>query len=366
MLSSGSARRQKQRKVLLMGKSGAGKSSMRSIVFSNYVAKDVRRLGATIDVEHSNIRFMGNLMLNLWDCGGQDGFTESYLTHQRSHVFASVAVLIFVFDVESREFSADLVNYASIIAALRENSPQAKIFVLIHKMDLIMLNMRDVVFKERSDAIRSVSSEHGFGGSAEDAGREVDFWGTSIWDQSLYKAWTQVIYYLVPNAGAIESLLRQLADVLEAHELILYERTTCLMVTHITRQSETGNPHPDRFERLSSILKSQKHSIAKHTGMPAGSANFAELQIKTGEFMFLITRLTENTNLAVVMGSGEAMYNAARINIARARDKFAELDIASKGRADAHKAMEAQQHVTARATDEDTKNDTGSSGFGYS
>jgi Ras-related GTP-binding protein A/B len=70
MLSSGSARRQKQRKVLLMGKSGAGKSSMRSIVFSNYVAKDVRRLGATIDVEHSNIRFMGNLMLNLWDCGG--------------------------------------------------------------------------------------------------------------------------------------------------------------------------------------------------------------------------------------------------------------------------------------------------------
>lgn len=65
-----SIKRQKQRKVLLMGKSGAGKSSMRSIVFSNYVAKDVRRLGATIDVEHSNIKFMGNLMLNLWDCGG--------------------------------------------------------------------------------------------------------------------------------------------------------------------------------------------------------------------------------------------------------------------------------------------------------
>ncbi|THW91056.1 GTP-binding protein GTR1 [Aureobasidium pullulans] len=333
MLSSGSARRQKQRKVLLMGKSGAGKSSMRSIVFSNYVAKDVRRLGATIDVEHSNIRFMGNLMLNLWDCGGQDGFTESYLTNQRSSVFASVAVLIFVFDVESREFNADLINYASIVQALRENSPQAKIFVLIHKMDLIMSNMRDVVFAERSDAIRQISIEHGFGGDQQDAGKDVDFWGTSIWDQSLYKAWTQVIYYLVPNAGAIENLLRQLAEVIDAHELILYERTTCLMVTHVSRPYEAdGNPHPDRFERLSSILKSHKHSVAKHTGMPAGSANFAELQIKTGEFMFLITRLSENTNLAVVMGSGEAMYNAARINITNARDKFAELDIASKSR----------------------------------
>jgi hypothetical protein len=69
-ITMNSIKRQKQRKVLLMGKSGAGKSSMRSIVFSNYVAKDVRRLGATIDVEHSNIKFMGNLMLNLWDCGG--------------------------------------------------------------------------------------------------------------------------------------------------------------------------------------------------------------------------------------------------------------------------------------------------------
>ena len=49
-----------------MGRSGSGKSSMRSIVFSNYVAKDTRRLGATIDVEHSHVRFLGNLVLNLW------------------------------------------------------------------------------------------------------------------------------------------------------------------------------------------------------------------------------------------------------------------------------------------------------------
>lgn len=61
-----------KKKVLLMGKSGSGKSSMRSIIFSNYVAKDVRRLGATIDVEHSTVKFLGSLILNLWDCGGYD------------------------------------------------------------------------------------------------------------------------------------------------------------------------------------------------------------------------------------------------------------------------------------------------------
>lgn len=34
----------KKKKILLMGKSGSGKSSMRSIIFSNYLAKDTRRL----------------------------------------------------------------------------------------------------------------------------------------------------------------------------------------------------------------------------------------------------------------------------------------------------------------------------------
>ncbi|KAF2140407.1 uncharacterized protein K452DRAFT_360020 [Aplosporella prunicola CBS 121167] len=315
-------KKQKQRKVLLMGKSGAGKSSMRSIVFSNYVAKDVRRLGATIDVEHSNIKFMGNLMLNLWDCGGQDGFVENYLTHQRHHIFTSVAVLIFVFDIESRDFASDVLSYQNIIQALHESSPNAKIFCLIHKMDLVQARLRLSLFEERADYIRQASMQFGFGDT-------VEFFATSIWDQSLYKAWTQIIYYLIPNAGVIEALLRQLAEVIDARELILYERTTCLMVTHVTRGTESSNPFTDRFERISSILKTHKQSMAgsKHTSLPPSHANFAEMQIKTGRFMFFITRLTENTNLAASIPPSEQVFNAARVNISLARARFAELDV---------------------------------------
>lgn len=293
---------------------------------------------------------MGNLMLNLWDCGGQDGFMESYLSSQRPNVFSAVAVLIFVFDVESREFNADLVNFSSIIAALKEGSPNAKVFVLIHKLDLIPPEKRDSVFADRRAQVQRVSAENGFPSSEGAEHQQVEYWGTSIWDQSLYKAWTQVIYQLVPNAGVIERLLNQLADVVHAHEMVLYERTTCLMVTHISRPYEAkSNPFTDRFEKLSSILKSQKQSLSKHTGLPPGSAHFAELQIKTGNFMFLITRLTENTNLAVVLPSGEAYFNAARINITLARERFEELDIAVKSsRAEAQKA-----HELARDADHD-------------
>jgi Ras-related GTP-binding protein A/B len=43
--------------------------------------------------------------------------------------------------------------------------------------------------------------------------------------------------------------------------------------------------------------------------------------------MFFITRLTENTNLAVVLPPHEGMFNTARLNITLARPKFAELDV---------------------------------------
>ena len=85
-----------------MGKSGSGKTSMRSIIFANYLARGTMRLGPTMDVEHSHVRFLGNLVLNLWDCGGQDAFYENYFTSQRDHIFRSVQLLIYVFDIESR------------------------------------------------------------------------------------------------------------------------------------------------------------------------------------------------------------------------------------------------------------------------
>jgi predicted GTPase len=36
-----------KKKVLLMGKSGAGKTSMRSIIFANYLARDTMRFSPT-------------------------------------------------------------------------------------------------------------------------------------------------------------------------------------------------------------------------------------------------------------------------------------------------------------------------------
>jgi Ras-related GTP-binding protein A/B len=195
-----------KKKVLLMGKSGSGKTSMRSIIFANYVARDTRRLGATIDVEHSHVRFLGNLVLNLWDCGGQESFMDSYISSQKDQIFRNVQILIYVFDVDSRDFAQDLEQYRSIIDGLLLHSKDSRVFCLIHKMDLIQPEQRNKVLEQRSSALLQKSFPI-----------TPDIFATSIWDASLYSAWSSIVYSLVPNVHLLESALQNFCTLCEVN-----------------------------------------------------------------------------------------------------------------------------------------------------
>ena len=70
---------------------------------------------------------------------------QSYFTHQLDNIFKSVEVLIYVFDVESKDVTKDLDNYHASVEALKDHSENAKIFCLIHKMDLVPEEKRDAV-----------------------------------------------------------------------------------------------------------------------------------------------------------------------------------------------------------------------------
>ncbi|KAL7275174.1 GTP-binding protein gtr1 [Rhizina undulata] len=301
-------RKGRKKKVLLMGKSGSGKSSMRSIVFSNYVAKDTRRLGATIDVEHSHVRFLGNLTLNLWDCGGQDAFMENYLAQQRDHIFKNVEVLIYVFDIESREFDRDLIVYSSCIDALRDNSWNARIFCLVHKMDLVQTDLRERLFAERKAVLLERSR-----------GMDITCYATSIWDETLYKAWASIVYTLIPNLPQLEYHLNRFATIAEAEEVVLFERTTFLVISHVTRARQP-NPYPDRFEKISNIVKQFKQSCSKM------ASNFSAFELRAHAFSAFIDVLTPNTYILVVMPANAAESATTLMNIAVARKHFERLE----------------------------------------
>lgn len=70
---------------------------------------------------------------------------ENYFVSQRDNIFRNVEVLIYVFDVESRELEKDMNYYQSCLEAILQYSPDAKIFCLVHKMDLIQADQQETV-----------------------------------------------------------------------------------------------------------------------------------------------------------------------------------------------------------------------------
>lgn len=161
--------------LLLMGSEGVGKTSMHSVIFANYPAKDTSKIGYTTDRSEQKFKFMGNLTLNLWDCGGQKNFMRQYFTTFKETIFKNVEVLIYVFDVDNDvKINDHLADFQEALSILKTYSPTATVFVLIHKMDKIKESEKEAKYNSKKELISDKAQEKDV--------KVKEFFGTSIWD----------------------------------------------------------------------------------------------------------------------------------------------------------------------------------------
>ncbi len=65
---------------------------------------------------------------------------------------------------------------------------------------------------------------------------------------------------LIPNVSEVEKSLGEFADIMEADEVLLFEKSTFLIIAHAQR-TEHRDVH--RFEKISNIIKQFKLSCIK-------------------------------------------------------------------------------------------------------
>lgn len=307
---------------------------MRSIIFANFLARDTTRLSPTLDVEHHHVRFLGDLVLNLWDCGGQDAFYESYFARDRETIFRSVELLIYVFDIESDSPVKDFDHFCGVLEAIEENSPDARIFVLVHKMDLVAVEDRDVILEDRKQLIEESCASCGV--------EHFQCFGTSIWDETLYKAWSEIVTNLIPNLGMLETHLHNFCRICDADEVVLFERATFLVIAHAETSAEESSPrklnvsnggntvgeetlghinraaHFDahRFEKISNIVKQFKLSCGK------AQSQFQGMEVRNSRFSAFIDAFTTNTYVMVIVSNPAVHTQATILNIQNAKTLF--------------------------------------------
>jgi Ras-related GTP-binding protein A/B len=89
-------------------------------------------------------------------------------------------------------------------------------------MDLLAENIRHQTFEQRrADIINKIDGRF-----------ECECFKTSIWDETLYRAWSQIVSFLLPNIKTLEKNLATFCKTLNADEVVLFERSTFLVISH--------------------------------------------------------------------------------------------------------------------------------------
>ncbi|KAI9502050.1 Gtr1/RagA G protein conserved region-domain-containing protein [Coemansia spiralis] len=289
-----------------MGRSGAGKTSMRWLIFSNYTANDTRRLGATIDVEHSMVNFMGDLNLNIWDCGGQHKYLDNYLNEQRENIFGNVEVLIYVFDLETTNKESEYQLYDDCLRNLAVFSPTAKVYCLVHKMDKIPEpEQKELTVESYRRALAKRSEMF-----------QPDVFGTSIWDHTLYRAWSRIVYKLVPNMEIIERHLSNFRRLSDATEVVLFERETFLVVCYTAADADVPL---DKYMHISQGIKSYRNACV-HV-----QSRFQSVEVSNKFYSMFIEPFTKSTYILVITTDPEVEPAVTKANITAARPHFSDL-----------------------------------------
>eukprot|EP00796_Vickermania_ingenoplastis_P004211 gene4211-3043_t len=343
-------------KLLLLGPGGAGKTCMRSIIFDNYFPRDALRLGITISMDQSRVHILRNLFLNLYDCGGQHQYVVEYLNKQREYIFRKVAVMLFVFDINSMSVDEplkegaedgpmlpsnswtkrDMLDYfKQAMCNIHKYSPQAKVFVLLHKIDLIGKDSREQVAQNRKCDILNVMEELQLNGLYTPEQGEIQFFCTSIWGNSLYRAYSSVVCSLIPHRERLLQAIKELGEACRAVEVALYERSTFLCLGHVTRQvtkgSNGGACGPGSSEPITctpgmgELRSAQVSETVKHFKLSCmnNTTSLDGFTIETEEFTAILTHFTDYVQVLLVCDDPNVSAELHHINIQAARNRFA-------------------------------------------
>ncbi|CUM65462.1 uncharacterized protein PRCAT00003102001 [Priceomyces carsonii] len=198
--------------ILLMGLRRSGKSSICKVVFHNMQPLDTLYLESTS--KPTTEQFSSLIDLSVMELPGQLNYFEPNYDSER--LFSSVGALVYVIDSQDEYLNA-LTNLSMIIEYAYKVNPKINIEVLIHKIDGLSEDYR-------IDAQRDIMQRTG--DELLDLGLEgvqVSFYLTSIFDHSIYEAFSRIVQKLIPELPSLENMLDNLVQHSSIDKVFLFD-----------------------------------------------------------------------------------------------------------------------------------------------
>ncbi|KAM9495136.1 ras-related GTP binding Cb isoform 2-T2 [Clarias gariepinus] len=185
-------------RILLMGLRRSGKSSIQKVVFHKMSPSETLFLESTNKIYKDDISSSSFVHFQIWDFPGQVDFLDPAFDYQM--IFRGTGALIFVIDAQDDYMEALGRLHLTVSRAYRVN-PRINFEVFVHKVDGLsddhkIETQRDIHQRANDDLV--------------DAGLDklhLSFYLTSIYDHSIFEAFSKVVQKLIPQLPTLENLL---------------------------------------------------------------------------------------------------------------------------------------------------------------
>jgi Ras-related GTP-binding protein C/D len=160
----------------------------------------------------------------VWDFPGQiDIFDNPNFTFDMDAIFGEIGALIWVIDAQDDYLEA-VARLNATILHLQRGYPHINIEVFIHKVDGLSDDYRVDIQRDVTIRIQDELSDQG----VENA--PVNFHLTSIYNHSIFEAFSKVIQKLIPRLGQLEAMLSNLCRACRFDKAYLFDVNTKIYI----------------------------------------------------------------------------------------------------------------------------------------
>lgn len=186
----------------------------------------------------------------------------------------------------------------SCLKSLTELSPNAKVYVLVNKMDKLDEEKRNIIFSMKKDKLEAKAGNF-----------KINFYETSIWEISLYKAFSNILSNIIKNKIDVKKLLEEYYTACDANEVILFDKSTLIPISDYNNKEIKDE---ERFEKMCYLMKKFKSNTKK----------FNELIIKNKSNTILFDEFIDNAYIMVISSNKNISLELLRLNLEIIKKKF--------------------------------------------
>jgi len=269
------------KKIVLMGLSNAGKSCIYQRVFEGKKPWELMKSTATKGIDYRKYEIGAMTKPMIWDLGGQQQYLDEYHGPLKKNIFQKASVLLYVIDVsDSDRFENARLEFEWSINQLLSFNKSAKIYVFLHKIDLI--HDKKAIIQYLKNLL------------TQNCSYNIDFHATSVFDESLFTAWSDIIRDLSPKSTFIKSILKILKDQEGVKDALIIEKLSGLACGSTVNGSDE-----DVVIGMISLLIVTCDKVTKNMKLE----DFREFRLKTTSNYLLMSDVTSELILVIILNS---------------------------------------------------------------